>query len=1428
MRELQSRMQKMLFVRSRLTSSAIQLFTALCVVAGTWLWASDAAADLALPDCADVHTACTSCKLGKCQTPSGGPGTSYNICDPNSHKLAPPLCVPDGTCSPGNVTACRLPCNDGLHFTGHMTCSATGEWNGVCLPPPTDACGDLLDNDCDGFVDNGPNCGRNPLVIIPGVAGTRLLNDSNDEVWPGCPWTDHGDLSLAPNGTHPNIHAAGPIFFAGGDCAAGFGAQEEYEEVIDINYEHYGSDYLVDNDRRPIPGFLYPPDFGFNPGESDPARRYPVISTDNHSLYTSAGCTKDMFEGYIPPRVFTFGYDWRRDNETAALALRDFLGCVKQFWPGRQVDVVAHSMGGLVVRRYLLDFPNDHLIEHVATVDTPWLGAPKVIFAMDTGNFIEDETLVTHSEIKQMLEFFPGPQELIPPLAYFDLLEGSWICSQSKSCSPYAEQNVPGSETLGIANFTDHGIVDYLPFGVFGRQFNSSFSTNPVYQSLQFHLNPGQDDWTNDRSGVKYLHVFGIQDQAYTPLRIVRKLGAVAGPNRTLAVGIEEYREYGIGDGTVPFVSQARLGSDFGVGGLFPSSLPANVANLNAPAPPQHGAPGAALLPVYANTWNESGDGRVDNDTVEHTKITHNRFVMKSIWNFFENDDIPAWPEPLLQRTSRELKITNAASVMVQDSSGAWFDAVHPKFNVASSNVAPGVESSRSTDGLLQIVMDDRRPYVVRIVGNGQPGEIELKSGLPDRIDNLVKFQDLTIPAGIAAQFSSGTAGFSTVSLDMNGDSVFETPIAPTADLSGPQASDSDGPTVQITRDPNVDNTYTIQASDTFGVKDIFYSVDGGQTYTQVNESKVILCLSSTPSSISALADDRSGNRSAVTQIVAAAIPAAPSDQPTVLSRAGWGATASSAAGGDAANALDGNASSRWSTGADQTTGQWISIDMREPRTFSQVTIDTGSSANDFPIGYQVFASNDGYSWGAPLASGSGASGLLTVVFPAQSARFLGVVQTGSGSHWWSIAELNVYGGAAIPVTPIAPVGWVASASPSAGSDTPARAIDGSTSSRWSTGAPQTYGQYFQVDMQSARKITRITMDSGNSSNDYARGYQVFATNDPTSWGSAIASGTGGAPKIEVALSPMLARYVKVVQTGSSSNWWSLAEFTISGVGTFGPVAAPLSRISWQAAASDTCQGDVPRNALDGASSTRFSTGRSQAAGQWFQVDLGAAQAFTSISLDAGASSSDYPRGYQVLTSNDGVAWTGPVATGAGGGQVTTIAFARQTARFIKIVLTASSSNWWSIHELNVYGVPPALLVRSGWIASASNNIGMATNGIDGELSTRWTTGTVQASGQWYQVDMLVPQTVNQITLNSDGSASDYPRNYEVWTSIDGVRWGAVPVATGIGSSSMVSIALPVQVARYIRVKQTGATSNWWSISEMNVWGPSAEVCRTE
>ena len=127
------------------------------------------------------------------------------------------------------------------------------------------------------------------------------------------------------------------------------------------------------------------------------------------------------------------------------------------------------------------------------------------------------------------------------------------------------------------------------------------------------------------------------------------------------------------------------------------------------------------------------------------------------------------------------------------------------------------------------------------------------------------------------------------------------------------------------------------------------------------------------------------------------------------LDRSGWTATASSNGNADQPfKALDGNYSTRWSTGTPQSAGQYFQVDMKSMKTFSKIVLDATGDENDYPRKYEVYVSSDGSNWGSAIASGAG-SVITNITFPAQSSQYIKVVQTVSDPKWWSIREFYVY-----------------------------------------------------------------------------------------------------------------------------------------------------------------------------------------------------------------------------------------------------------------------------------------------------------------------------------------------------------------------------------------------------------------------------------
>ena len=111
------------------------------------------------------------------------------------------------------------------------------------------------------------------------------------------------------------------------------------------------------------------------------------------------------------------------------------------------------------------------------------------------------------------------------------------------------------------------------------------------------------------------------------------------------------------------------------------------------------------------------------------------------------------------------------------------------------------------------------------------------------------------------------------------------------------------------------------------------------------------------------------------------------------------------------------------------------------------------------------------------------------------------------------------------------------------------------------------------------------------------------------------------------------------------------------------------------------------KRALDHNPNTRWSTGKPQAPGQWLQFDMGKPYSLTRLAIDTTASKNDYPRKYEIRLSMDGQTWSKPVSSGTGTAVITVDLPPSTQARFVKITQDgAVTGNFWSIHELAVYG----------------------------------------------------------------------------------------------------------------------------------------------
>lgn len=133
-----------------------------------------------------------------------------------------------------------------------------------------------------------------------------------------------------------------------------------------------------------------------------------------------------------------------------------------------------------------------------------------------------------------------------------------------------------------------------------------------------------------------------------------------------------------------------------------------------------------------------------------------------------------------------------------------------------------------------------------------------------------------------------------------------------------------------------------------------------------------------------------------------------------------------------------------------------------------------------------------------------------------------------------------------------------------------------------------------------------------------------------------------------------------------------------------------------------------------------------------------------------------------------------------------------------------------------MFPVPMPQPPNPQWVASASVTGGGATaNTLDGNENTFWTTGVAEAAGQWFQLNMLAPTSFSGISLDA-GQVGTFPAAFTVSVSSDGTTW--TQVATGTGSSQVVTATFPAQTAQYVRITLTAGASGDWSIAELGVY----------
>jgi Lecithin:cholesterol acyltransferase len=316
---------------------------------------------------------------------------------------------------------------------------------------------------------------RTPIVIVPGILGSYLYDGTGEEVWPNIPkMLLPGDdsyldkLMLRSDG----ISGASDVYYG------------------DIMRKVWGQDYF-------------------------------------ESLITEL-----KNSGYIEGKdLFVFPYDWRLDIAVSSNLLKHKINKIKEQTGMGKVDIIAHSMGGLVAKKYIEDY-GQNSVDKFIDIATPHLGAPKAAKILMFGDNLDirlidttvvDTAILNPLEIQKIAQNMPAIYQLLPSMQYFG--DG-------------------GSYISDIYDADQNGVQGNLNFG----------------QSMEFIKNSGRNEYLLTKNDELHSQIDNFDPTVYgiDAYNIVGCGQPTIGKIYVLNKEINGY-EYGLkyvsGDGTVPLKS---------------------------------------------------------------------------------------------------------------------------------------------------------------------------------------------------------------------------------------------------------------------------------------------------------------------------------------------------------------------------------------------------------------------------------------------------------------------------------------------------------------------------------------------------------------------------------------------------------------------------------------------------------------------------------------------------------------------------------------------------------------------------------------------------------------------------------------------------------------------------------------------------------
>ncbi len=273
---------------------------------------------------------------------------------------------------------------------------------------------------------------QNPVIIVPGITGSVLTKDYDDksELWPNI-----AKLALSPTDAYLN----------------------------DLSLLQSGTQ---SSSRPVVVGDI-------------------VRSASKVDIFAGMIDTFNK-NGYVEgTNLFVFPYDWRLSNTINQKLLKDFVSTVLAKSGKKKVNIIAHSMGGLMVQDYIAE-NTDSAIDHIFYIAVPHLGAPKtfktVMYGDDMGFRFSVAGLfqvpvLNEQRVKIITQNMPAVYELLPSKKYIE------------SISHYIQDRSQSNHDMGFDDIQKYMTTDgrnEKMFAFASQLHNKVDNSNPSAETYNF------------------------------------------------------------------------------------------------------------------------------------------------------------------------------------------------------------------------------------------------------------------------------------------------------------------------------------------------------------------------------------------------------------------------------------------------------------------------------------------------------------------------------------------------------------------------------------------------------------------------------------------------------------------------------------------------------------------------------------------------------------------------------------------------------------------------------------------------------------------------------------------------------------------------------------------------------------------------------